>query len=198
MKKLIAVLVILAIAGAVWWKYSNKVKSIVSGPQGNPVKVVTFFFETVHKLSNLIWKEGEKEQVKADIKKTQSGTPEEREKATAELHRKYGIGDFKELFREEKFGSAVAGTFSLFEFGTYSVGEAKIDGNKAVVEVKFTPQDFMGMNRAFSKLPSVNASGIKPETTVIPFSLEKSGRLWYIVDVGGKAGELAKTFSRSR
>ena len=78
MKKIIVVLVILTFAGAVWWKYSNKVKSAVSGPQGEPARTVAFFFENVHKLSNLIWKEGEKEKAEADIKKTQSGTPEER------------------------------------------------------------------------------------------------------------------------
>jgi len=198
MKKIIAVLVILAVAGVVWWKYSDKVKSAASGPQGEPASTVTFFFENVQKLSNLIWKEGEKEKAEADIKKTQSGTPEEREKATDELYKKYGIGDIKGLFREEKLGNAVTSVFSLFEFGTYSVGEARIDGNKAVVEVKFTPEDFMGMNSAFSKLPSVNTSGIKQETTVIPFSLEKNGRMWHITDVGGKAGDLAKTLSREK
>ncbi len=61
MKKLIILLVILAIAGAVWWKYSNKMKSAVSGPQGEPARAVTFFFDNGQKLSNLIWKEGERE-----------------------------------------------------------------------------------------------------------------------------------------
>ncbi|MBN1445708.1 MAG: hypothetical protein JW957_06345 [Candidatus Omnitrophica bacterium] len=196
MKKIITVLVILAVAGVVWWKYSNKVKSELSGPQGEPARTVAFFFENVQKLSNLIWKEGAKEQAEADIRKIQSGSAEEREKATAELYKKYGIGDIKILFREEKFGKAVAGTFSLFEFGTYSVGEAKIDGNTAVVEVKFSPEDFMGMNKAFSKLSSVKTQGIKQGTSIIPFSLEKKGHMWYIVDIGGEAGSLAKAASR--
>jgi len=196
MKKLVAVLVILAVAGAVWFKYSNKIKSIAGGPQGEPARAVNFFFENVEKLSNLIWKEGAKEEAEADIKKTRSGSEEERKKAADELRSKYGIEDVKSLFKEEKFGSAVTGTLALFEFGTYSVGEARIDRNKAVVNVQFSPKDFMGMNRAFSKLPSVNASGIKQGTTSIPFSLERSGRKWYIADVGGEAGNLARAASR--
>lgn len=198
MKKLIFLLVILAIIGVGWWKYASNVKAARSGPQGEPDRAVTFFFDNVKKLSDLIWKEGVREKAEEDIKKAKSGTPEEQEKATAEFYQKYGIGDIPALFAEKSFGKAVIGTFALYEFGTYSTGEAKIDGKKATVEVEFSPYDFMGLEKSFSTPSFAGTAGSKLKMVIVPFTLEKKNHRWYIVDVGGSAGDLARAASRLR
>ena len=197
MKKLIFLLVILAIIGAGWWKYAGNVKAAREGPQGNPERAVAFFFENTKKLSDLIWKEGAREEAEEDIKKAKNGTPEEQKKAAEELRQKYGIEDISALFAEKRFGKAVAGTFSLYEFGTYSVGEAKVEGNKAAVEAVLSPEDFMGLEKTFSRLSPVAAQS-KLQPVTIPFTLEKKKYRWYIVDVGGRAGDLARAAARLR
>ena len=195
---MIVFLVILAIIGAGWWKYASSVKAARNGPQGEPGRAVTFFLDNVKKLSDLIWKEGARETAEEDIKKTTRGTPEERERATAELRQKYGIEDTSTLFTEKRFGKAVTGIFSLYEFGTYSVGEARVEGEKATVEVVLSPEDFMGLEKTFSRLSSPSAMQSKLQPVNIPFTLEKKKHRWYIVDVGGRAGDLARAATRLR
>ncbi len=197
MKKLIFLLVVLAIIGFGWWKYASNLKAVRNGPQGEPGRAVTFFLDNVKKLSDLIWKEGAREKAEEDIKRTTRGTPEERERATAELRQKYGIEDTSTLFTEERFGKAVSGIFSLYEFGTYSVGEARVEGDKATVEVVLSPEDFMGLEKTFSRLSPVAAQS-KLQPVTIPFTLEKKKYRWYIVDVGGRAGDLARAATRLR
>ena len=197
MKKLIFLLVVLAIIVFGWWKYANDLKAVRNGPQGEPDRAVTFFFDNVKKLSDLIWKEGAREKAGADIRKAKSGTPEEQEKATAELYQKYGIEDISVLFTEKRFGKAVVGIFSLYEFGTYSIGEATAEGNKATVEAVLAPVDFMGLEKTFSRLSSA-APQSKLQPITIPFTLEKKNHRWYIVDVGGRAGDLARAAARLR
>ena len=197
MKKPVFLLVVLAIIGFGWWKYSGNLKAVRNGPQGEPARVVTFFFDNIKKLSDLIWKEGAREKAGEEVKKAKSGTPEEQEKATAELYQKYGIEDISVLFAEKRFGKAAAGIFSLYEFGTYSIGGANVEGNKATVEAVLAPVDFMGLEKAFSRLSSA-APQSKLQPITIPFTLEKKNRRWYIVDVGGRAGELAKAAARLR
>jgi len=197
MKKPVFLLVVLAIIGFGWWKYSADLRAVRNGPQGEPARAVTFFFDNVKKLSDLIWKEGAREKAEADIKRAKSGTPEEQEKATAELYQKYGIEDISVLFAEKRFGKAVVGIFSLYKFGTYSIGGANVEGNKATVEVVLAPVDFMGLEKTFSRLSSAPPQS-KLQPITIPFALEKKNHRWCIVDVGGRAGDLAKAAARLR
>lgn len=196
MKKLISFIIILGIVFGVWWKHTSNVKSAKKSVQGEPARTVKAFMDVTVKMSNLIWKEEERSTVLKDLKEWQKATEEGKKKEIPESFKKYGIEDPARFFKKEKYGKSSLSILALYEYQSYSVGEPKVDGNKAEVGMTFLSSDFMGLGKAVSNLAGKQVMQPRKEPLTIPFYLEQHRYKWYIVDIGGKEGELIRASHR--
>ncbi|MEA1995173.1 MAG: hypothetical protein U9N18_03345 [Campylobacterota bacterium] len=196
MKKLISFIIILGIVAGVWWKHTSYVKSVKNSVQGEPARTVKAFMGTVVKMSNLIWKEEERNIVLKDLKAWSRATEEGKKKEIPESFKKYGIDNPARFFKKEKYGKSALSVLVLYEYKSYSVDELKVDGNKAEVGMTFLSSDFMGLGKAVSNLAGKQVMQHRKKPLTIPFYLEQHRYKWYIVDIGGKEGDLIRASHR--
>jgi len=192
MKKLISFIIILGIVAGVWWKHTSYVKRVKKSAQGESARTVKAFMDTVVKMSDLIWKEEERSTVLKDLKEWKKTTDEGKKKEIPESFKKYGIDNPARFFKKEKYGKSALSILALYEYKSYSVGEPKVDGNKAEVTMTFLSIDFMGLGKAVSSLAGKQVMQHRKEPITIPFSLEQHRYKWYIVNIGGKEGDLIR------
>lgn len=185
MKKFITLLVILAIILGVWWKYSSYVKSIKEGVQGDPVRTVNSFMNTTVKFSNLLWNEEEREAALKELEKWRKAAEEGEEEAAREALKKYGIEDPSRLFKNKKYGKASVGVICFFQFDSFTTEKRELGEDSAIIEVKFLPQDILGIGKIMAEL-GVPKGESKKKPIFIPFHLRKHWHRWYIVDVKGE------------
>jgi len=186
MKKLIALLiVILVIILGAWWKYHSYVKGIKEGPQGDPVRTVNSFMNATEKFSNLIWDEEEREAFLKLLEEWKSKAEEGEEEAAREALQEYGIEDPSRLFEDRKYGKAAASILCLYQFDSFSIERPEIEKDKAIIEVKFLPQDILGIGQIMAA-HGVPQRETKKEPILIPFHLKKHRHRWYIVEVKGE------------
>lgn len=185
MKKLISLVVILVIILGVWWKYSSYVKGIKEGVQGDPVRTVNSFMDAAVKFSTLLWNEEEREAIRKDLEKWQKGVEEGGKEETPESFKKYGIQDPSRLFENRQYGKAAAAILCLFQFDSFSIEKREIEEDSAKIEVKFLPQDILGIGKIMAEA-GVPKGERKEKPVYIPFHLKKHRHRWYIVGVRGE------------
>lgn len=199
MRKIIGLVIVVGIVFTIWFLYSSSVKNAQRGPQGTPEKTVLNFFLRAEKMSNLIWKEEERGKIRSLLNEWQNVNKEDHEKQK-EIAKKFealGIEDPGPLFKDKNYAKTAFGVFCLFKFDNYRVGEAKIDENKAEVEVSFLPADFLGLKARIGKITG-KKSPQKREPSRIPFHLERRFHRWYITEIGGVEGRLINATNRLR
>lgn len=199
MKKLIGLVIVIAVVLVVWGRHSSSVKNAKEGPQGTPEKTVLNFMAAAEKMSNLIWEEEENAKVKELLNEWKNVDAEDKEKhkQMQERFKAIGIENPAPFFKDENYAKTAFGVFCLFDFGDYEIDEAQIENNKATLNILFAPEDFMGLKSAVGGLMDKKP----PHRTVpsqIPFYLEKKFYRWYITEIGGKEGELIDTTNKLR
>jgi len=197
MRKLITLVVILVIGLGIWWRYSSYVNSIKKSVQGDPVRTVNSFMDATVKFSNLLWNEEVKEALKKDLKKWIEQAEEEGKEEIPESFKKYGIENPSRLFENKRYGKAAAGVISFFQFDSFSVEKTEIEEDSAIIEVKFLPQDFMGIGKIMDNL-DVPKRERKEKPVFVPFHLKKHWHRWYIVDIRGELEKLTEATYKLR
>lgn len=199
MRKLIAFIIVAGVVLTIRFQYSSWVKNAKGGPQGTPEKTVSGFMLRVEKMSDLIWKEEEREEVRALLSEWQNASEEdtEKQKEMAGKFEALGIDDPSPLFYDKDYAKAAFGVFCLYKFGTYKAGEGRINNKKAEVVVSFLPADFLGLKSTMEGLTRKKAPQRK-EPSQIPFHLEKRFYRWYITKIGGTEGRLIDATNRMR
>ena len=172
MKKLITLVVILVIILGGWWKYSSYVKGIKQGVQGDPVRTVNSFMNTAVKFSNLFWNEEEREAFRRELEEWKKQAEEGEEEAALESFKEYGLKDPSHLFKNREYGKAVATILCFFQFDSHSIEKREIEEDSAKIEVKFLPQDFMGIGKIMAEA-GVPQREKKEKPVFIPFHLKK-------------------------
>ncbi|HIE43409.1 MAG TPA: hypothetical protein EYP78_01255 [Candidatus Omnitrophica bacterium] len=199
MRKIVGLIIVGGIVFAIWFSYSSSVKNSQRGPQGTPEKTVSNFMLRAEKMSNLIWKQEEREKVRNLLREWQNVKEEdtEKQKEIAEKLEALGIEDPTPLFKDENYAKIAFGVFCLFKFGNYKVEEPKINKNSAQVEVSFSPVDFLGLKATLEGLTG-KKSPQRKEPSQILFHLEKRFHKWYITEIGGEEGRLINASYRLR
>jgi len=196
-KKLITLVVILVIILGGWWKYSSYVKEIKQGVQGDPVRTVNSFMNTAVKFSNLFWNEEEREAFRRELEEWKKQSEEGEEEASLESFKEYGLKDPSHLFKNSEYGKAVATILCFFQFDSYSIEKTEIEEDSAKIEVKFLPQDFMGIGKIMAEA-SVPQRERKKKPVSIPFHLKKHRHRCYIVGIKGELERFTEATYRLR
>jgi hypothetical protein len=186
------IVVVVLVAAAGWWAYSSHIDSIKNGPQGDPVRTVETFMNTVQTFSGLLWKADVQENLRRDLEAWQQAS-KDGDAEMPESLKQLGMADPAPLFSDERFGKNVLGSLVLFEFDSYSVQRTSIRDDSATVHVSFVPLDIMGMRSAMSGLGAQQSTlGDKPVEA--RFELKKHWHTWRIEDMGGQAADLTRPF----
>ncbi len=196
-KKITGLIVLVAIALAIWGLYSSNVKKIRESPQGDPVRTVEALMDAVVKASGLLWDEQKRDAMEKDMQELKASAQSGDEDVPPDIFEKYAIESPARLFKDERFGKAAAGSLCIFHIESFSIKETKTGEHSATVTVEFLPKDVFGLKKAISKLGAPTPEQpAKP--VVVPFYLEKSRRRWYIVDITGELEPVIKAAHKLR
>ena len=198
MKKIVIFLLIALLGIAGWWKHSSYVKTIKESVQGDPARTVDAFMDTVMKISDLMWDKDKRENLAKELKGWMESAEKgkKKPKGIPEGLKEYGFKQNpRTLFKNERLGKAALGAFAISRYKSYSLGEVRVQGNTAEVELKVLVSDVLGLGAIISKLGAPQPK-MKKEPTSIPFTLKKYFHRWYITDIGGTEGKLADAIYR--
>ena len=198
MKKLIVLVVVVAVALiGVWWLYARHVKKIQNSAQGDPVRAVKAFMNTVTTLSTLLWNEDEREDVKQSLDEWKKSLAKDPEAPMPEALKKHGIQAPGPLFEDVEYGKAAMGMFLIYQFDAFSVSEKKVGGATADITVEFLPKDVLGIRKLVAA-QGAPAGERRKEPVSAPFRLRRRGYRWHIVEIGGEMGKGIEAMARLR
>lgn len=197
MKKLIASGIVVAVAVALLLAWSAHVRKISRGVQGEPVRAVNAFMDTVKTISCLLWDEKERESTARDLKQWLKALEEGKKQDPPESLSKYRLEDPNRFFRNRRLAKGVMTALAIFHFESFSAEQARIQEDRATVNVEFLPTDVLGIGKAIARLGAPEQQKRNKPVRVV-FTLEKHRHRWYIVEVGGELAEPIKAFSRLR
>jgi len=187
MKKVIALVVIVALAVTLWAIHFSYVRRATRSVQGDPARAVEAFMDSAAKLSGLMWDE----QTRENLTKWTKGSEEEKK----QLLEKYKMEDPRRFFQDEGFARAVVSALCIFHFDSFSLKQTEVEEGTARVTVQFLPLDVFGIRKTVRRLGAPERE-TKKEPVSVPFHLERHWHRWYIVDVGGELEQLAKSFHK--
>lgn len=186
-------LVVLGVGGIAFFiigiSYFWHLKKVERSIQGDPIRTVMAFMDTLCFTNNLIWNKEALENLVESLKKWKKG---EYVRPGVELEK--WIEQIEELesplllFRNKTLGKGVVAAYTLLNFKSYRVGKTKIKGKEAWIEVEVLEMDPFGLSKLGFK--------IKPKSKPTPFFLKRYWGKWYIEDIGGVWGRVGKRLER--